>query len=90
MRKVYYNPMRKLTLILPALAPFLLVALRGAPQQQSSLKTSSLESHEGMTIYGPAMDRPPHSIRRSSRKSPRMRQASLPYRLFFEMIPTIA
>jgi len=50
MRKVYYNPMRKLTLILPALGAFLLVAQRGVPQQQPSLKTSSLESHEGMTI----------------------------------------
>jgi hypothetical protein len=50
MRKVYYNPMRKLTLILPALAAFLLVAQSVASQQQSSLKTSSLESHEGMTI----------------------------------------
>jgi hypothetical protein len=50
MRKVYYNPMRKLTLILPALAAFQLVAQGGAPQQHSSLKTSSLESHEGMTI----------------------------------------
>jgi hypothetical protein len=50
MRKVYYNPMRKLTLILPALAAFLLAAQHGTSQQQSSLKTSSLESHEGMTI----------------------------------------
>jgi hypothetical protein len=60
MRKVYYNPMRKLTLILPLLALSLLalslLALSllasepGAAQQPSSLKTTSLESHEGMTI----------------------------------------
>ncbi len=50
MRKVYYNPMRKLTLILPFLAASLLAAEQGASQQPSSLKTASLESHEGMTI----------------------------------------
>ncbi len=50
MRKVYYNLMAKLTLILPLLAVSLLPAQQGASQQQSSLKTSSLESHEGMTI----------------------------------------
>jgi hypothetical protein len=50
MRKVYYNPMPKLTLILPFLTMFLLAALQGASQQPSSLKTTSLESHEGMTI----------------------------------------
>jgi hypothetical protein len=52
MRKVYYNPMRKLTLILAFLAGPLLVAKNSTPQQPSSLKTSSLESHEGMTITG--------------------------------------
>jgi hypothetical protein len=50
MRKVYYNPMRKLTLIVPFLAASLLAAKQGAAQQPSSLKTNSLESHEGMTI----------------------------------------
>ena len=50
MRKVYYNPMRKLTLILPFLGASVLAAQRGATQQPSSLKTTSLESHEGMTI----------------------------------------
>lgn len=42
--------MRKLTLILAFLAAPLLVAQQGGPQQPSSLKTASLESHEGMTI----------------------------------------
>ena len=50
MRKVYYNPPRKLTLILPFLAASLLAAKQGGTQQPSSLKTASLESHEGMTI----------------------------------------
>ncbi len=50
MRKVYYNPKRKLTLILPFLAAWLLAAQQGVSQQPSSLKTTSLESHEGMTI----------------------------------------
>jgi len=50
MRKVYYNPMRKLTLILPFLVASLLAAQPRPSQQQSSRKTSSLESHEGMTI----------------------------------------
>jgi hypothetical protein len=50
MRKVYYNPMGKLTLILPLLAASLLAAQPGTSQQPSSLKATSLESHEGMTI----------------------------------------
>ncbi len=50
MRKVYYNLMRKLTLILPFLAASLLVAQQGTSHHPSSLKTTSLESHEGMTI----------------------------------------
>ena len=50
MRKVYYNLMRKLTLILPFLAAWLLAASYGVSQQPVSLKTASLESHEGMTI----------------------------------------
>ncbi len=50
MRKVYYNPMPKLTLILPLLALSLMTCELGAAQQPSSLKTTSLESHEGMTI----------------------------------------
>src|SRR5689334_4847866 len=50
MRKVYYNLVRKLTLILAFLAAPLLVAQRGVPQQPGSLKTASLESHEGLTI----------------------------------------
>jgi hypothetical protein len=50
MTKVYYNPMRKLTLILPLFAALLFAAQPGAFQQPTSLRTNSLESHEGMTI----------------------------------------
>jgi hypothetical protein len=50
MTKVYYNPMRKLTLILPLFAAFLVAVRPGASQQPTSLKTNSLESHEGMTL----------------------------------------
>lgn len=42
--------MRKLTFILPLLAASLIAAPPGTVQQPSSLKTTSLESHEGMTI----------------------------------------
>jgi hypothetical protein len=50
MRKVYYIPMQKLTLILLVLAACLPTAKKAVSQQPSSLKTTSLESHEGMTI----------------------------------------
>jgi hypothetical protein len=70
MRKVYYNPMRKLTLILPALAAFLLVAQGVASQQQSSLKTSSLESHEGMTITAEPWTNPALYKAKFPKKSP--------------------
>ncbi|HEX2664526.1 MAG TPA: hypothetical protein VHM93_16955 [Candidatus Acidoferrum sp.] len=50
MRKFYYNPSRKLILLLPALMALLLAPSRVGAQSQDSLKTSALESHEGMTI----------------------------------------
>lgn len=50
MKKVYYNPVRKLTLLLGFLVASLLAAHQGAPQQSNTLRTSALESHEGMTI----------------------------------------
>jgi hypothetical protein len=49
MGKVYYNHMRKLTVCLPFLG-LGLAAIPGATQQPASLKTASLQSHEGMTI----------------------------------------
>jgi hypothetical protein len=50
MKKVYYNPVRKLTLLLGFLAASLLAVNQGTAQQSNTLKTSALESHEGMTI----------------------------------------
>jgi hypothetical protein len=50
MTKVYYNPVRKLTLILPLLGACLIATQPAGSQQPTSLKTNSLESHEGMTI----------------------------------------
>jgi hypothetical protein len=50
MKKVYYNPVRKLTLLLGFLATSLPTVNQGTAQQSNTLKTSALESHEGMTI----------------------------------------
>jgi len=50
MRRVYYNPMRKLTLFLTIFAISLPTARKAVCQQAASLKTNSLESHEGVTI----------------------------------------
>ncbi|HKW34246.1 MAG TPA: hypothetical protein VJN92_14635 [Candidatus Acidoferrum sp.] len=50
MRKVYYNSSRKLTLFLAILVALYLAAGRATAQQQAPLKTSALESHEGLTI----------------------------------------
>src|SRR5215831_10288196 len=50
MRKFYYNPSRKLTLFLLALMALPWGANKMAAQSQDALRTSALESHEGMTI----------------------------------------
>jgi len=70
MRKVYYNPLRKLTLILPFLAAWLLAAQQGVSQQPSSLKTTSLESHEGMTITARPWTNPALYKEKFPKKSP--------------------
>jgi len=70
MRKIYYNPMRKLTLILPLFALSLLAPEPGAAQQPSSLKTTSLESHEGMTITARPWTDPPLYKEKFPKKSP--------------------
>ena len=49
MGKVYYNHMRILTAFLPFLG-LGLAAIPAATQQPASLRTASLQSHEGMTI----------------------------------------
>jgi hypothetical protein len=70
MRKVYYNPMRKLTLILAFLVAPSLVAQKGASPQPSSLKTASLESHEGMTITARPWTDPAPYKEKFPKKSP--------------------
>src|SRR5229473_3519903 len=70
MRKVYYNPMPKLTLILPFLAASLIAAQPGASQQPTSLKTNSLESHEGMTITARPWSDPAIYKEKFPKKSP--------------------
>jgi len=49
MQKVYYNPMRKLIFLFPLLAS-LLPDPAARAQQPAMVRTSSLESHEGLTI----------------------------------------
>jgi hypothetical protein len=70
MTKVYYNPVRKLTLILHLLAASLIAAQPGASQQPTSLKTNSLESHEGMTITARPWTDPALYKERFAKKSP--------------------
>src|ERR1700738_4037048 len=54
MRKVYYNSMRKISGAVPFLAACLMAAAYAGAQQtggqRASLKTASLETHEGLTI----------------------------------------
>jgi hypothetical protein len=54
MRKVYYNSMRKLSRAVPFLAACLMAGTHADAQQsggqRASLKTASLETHEGLTI----------------------------------------
>src|SRR5271163_1358747 len=50
MGKVYYNLMRNLAALLVIFAGAILAGVLAAAQQQTALKTASLESHEGLTI----------------------------------------
>jgi hypothetical protein len=70
MRKVYYNPVRKLTLMLPLLGAALVAARQGTSQQPSTLKTASLESHEGLTITARAWTDPALYKEKFHKKSP--------------------
>jgi hypothetical protein len=69
MRKVYYNPMLRLTISIPFLA-LLLAAMPSAPQQPVSLKTASLQSHEGMTISAMPWTDPALYKQKFPKKSP--------------------
>lgn len=69
MRKVYYNPARKLALFLATfLAPHL--AAGQATPPQTPLKTSALESHEGMTISALPWTNPALYKEKFHKKSP--------------------
>jgi hypothetical protein len=70
MTKPYYNPARKLTLMLPFLATVLLAAQQETSQQPSSVKTASLESHEGLTITARAWTDPALYKEKFHKKSP--------------------
>ncbi|HZC66347.1 MAG TPA: hypothetical protein VE545_07220 [Candidatus Dormibacteraeota bacterium] len=54
MRYKHYNPARMLVIVLPCLAGIFFAGAQSAPPQgrrfQETLKTSALESHEGLTI----------------------------------------
>jgi hypothetical protein len=49
-RKSYYNPMRKLAIIVPLLAGGFFSLAPSAQQPQGTMKAASLEAHEGVTI----------------------------------------
>lgn len=70
MRKVYYNPARKLTLFLPAFLVLHFVTGHAAAQQQPPLKTSALESHEGLTISALPWTNPALYKEKFHKKSP--------------------
>ncbi|PYT78172.1 MAG: hypothetical protein DMG40_21115 [Acidobacteria bacterium] len=70
MRKVYYNPTGKLTFFLVVMAGWHLVPLRGATPSQAPLKTSALESHEGMTISAQPWRNPALYKEKFHKKSP--------------------
>ena len=70
MRKFYYNPSRKLILLLPALMALLLAPTRVGAQSPDALKTSALESHEGMTISARPWTAPALYKEKFHKKSP--------------------
>lgn len=70
MRKVYYIPGRKLTFLLLILAFFLLANKEAVAQQPTSLKSSALESHEGMTITAQPWTDPALYKQKFHKKSP--------------------
>jgi len=70
MRKFYYNPFGKLILFLPVLLSLLLAPTRMRAQSQDALKTSALESHEGMTISARPWTNPALYKEKFHKKSP--------------------
>ena len=70
MRKVYYNPAQKLIILLPISTFLFFFAGKVATQQPTSLKTSALESHEGMTITAQPWTDPGLYKQKFHKKSP--------------------
>jgi hypothetical protein len=69
MRKVYYNPMRNPVIALPLILVCAFPAQR-LSAQQGSLKTASLESHEGLTISALPWTDAPQYKEKFPKKSP--------------------
>jgi hypothetical protein len=70
MRKVYYSLMRKLAIALPFLVVCAFAGGLHARPPQTSLKTASLESHEGLTISALPWTDPSQYKEKFSKKSP--------------------
>jgi hypothetical protein len=74
MRKVYYNSMRKLSGAVPFLAACLMAGAYADAQQsggqRASLKTASLETHEGLTISAQPWTDPALYKEKFPKKSP--------------------
>ena len=70
MRKVYYNLPQKLSFLVPLFFAALRLAGQSTAQQQAPLKTSALESHEGMTISALPWTNPALYKEKFHKKSP--------------------
>ena len=70
MRKVYYNPPRKLTLFLGIFLALHLTPGKATAQQEAPLKASALESHEGLTISALPWTNPDLYKQKFHKKSP--------------------
>jgi hypothetical protein len=70
MRNVYYSPMRNPSIALPVLAACVFLVTPLASRPQNSLKTASLESHEGLTISALPWTDPAQYKERFPKKSP--------------------
>ena len=70
MRKFYYNLPRKLPVFLPIFLALHLAAGKASAQQQPPLKTSALESHEGLTISALPWTNPALYKEKFKKKSP--------------------
>jgi hypothetical protein len=70
MRKSYYSLMRIPAIALPIVVVLLFSAKPAAAQQQTALKTASLESHEGLTVSALPWTEPAQYKEKFPKKSP--------------------